>query len=214
MGLFRKKRAEGTPEVDITTRLISVVTGFDVVAEQRQAFTAAELAPIVLRSARQWGNDARIYLIISDTVRSDGSADDWQFHALFPTLQAEGTWKLGPSEDGASSILSSKVSPVPEPGTTEFLMAQISPRLIRDQQQAWDLRLSLLAPLPEQFVDSPSVVAALEQNEPMTFAFGPIRLKARTLPTGESVWEWAGNEVLHVPFALSEADVAPASSTV
>lgn len=214
MGLFRKKSAEGVPEVDITTPLPSAVTAFDVVAEQRRDFTAAELAPWVVRSARKWGADARIYLIISDTVRSDGSADDWQFYALFPTLRAEGTWKLGASEDGESSILSSKVSPFPEPGTTEYLMAQISPQLVRDQQLAWDLRLTLIAPLPHPFVDSPSVVAALQRHEPTVFAFGPARLKARSLPTGEAVWEWAGKEVLHVPFALPDDAEVPADSPV
>ena len=213
MGLFRKKLAEVTPEIGITTPLSSVVTTVEVVAEQRRALTAAELAPLVVRSARKLGDDARVYLIISDTVQPDGHADDWQFHVLFPTLRAEATWKFGSSEDGASSVLSSRVSPFPEPGTTEYLMAQISPQLERDQQQAWDLRLNLIAPLPDKFVDSPSVVDALVRNEPTAFAFGPIRLKARTLPIGEAVWEWAGKEVLHVPFALPDDAEAPADSS-
>ena len=214
MGLFRKKSAVGTLEIDITTMLASVVTSIDIVAEQRRAFTAAELAPWVVRSAQKWGADARIYLIISDSVASDGSADDWQFYALFPTLRAEGTWKLGASEDGASAILSSQISPFPEPGTTEYLMAQISPQLVRDQQQAWDLRLSLIAPLPHPFVDSPSVVAALQRHEPTAFAFGPTRLKARSLPTGEAVWEWVGKEMLHVPFTRPDDAQVPATSPV
>lgn len=214
MGLFRKKSTERAPEIDITTRLSSVVTAFDVVAEKRRAFTAAELAPLVVRAARKWGDDARVYLIISDTVRSDGYGDDWQFHVLFPTLRAEGLWKLGSSGDGASSILSSRLAPLPEPGTTEYLMAQISPQLERDQQQAWDLRLNLIVPLPDRFVDSPSVADALQRNEPTAFAFGPIRLKARSLPTGEAVWEWAGNEVLHVPFAVPDDAEVPATAQV
>lgn len=213
MGLFRKKLAEVSPEIDITTPLSSVIAAVEVVADGRRAFAAAELAPLVVRSARRLGDDARVYLIIGDRVRPDGSADDWQFHVLFPTLRAEGTWKLGPSEDGASTILSSRVAPFPEPGTTEYLMAQISPQLKRDQHQAWDLRLTLIAPLPDQFVDSPSVVDALVRNEPTAFASGPIRLKARTLPFGEAVWEWAGKEVLHVPFALPDDAEAPADSS-
>ncbi len=207
MGLFRKKSAESTTDAAVATQLTAVAIGSDVVAQQRRPFTAAELAPLVARSARSWANDARIYLIVSDALRSDGYADEWEFHVLFPTLRAEGTWKLGPSEDGASSILSSRVAPVPEPGTTEFLMAQISQQLVIDLNQAWDLRIRMIAALPDEFVDSPAVASALERAEPMAFAFGPIRLKARTLPTGEAVWEWASNDVLHVPFGLtSDAD--------
>jgi hypothetical protein len=212
MGLFRKKNAESKPDPGAPTVLTEVATSSDVVAQQRRPFTAAELAPLVARSARSWGSDARIYLIVSDALRSDGYADEWEFHVLFPTLRAEGTWKLGPSEDGASSILSTKVSPVPEPGTTEFLMAQISPQLRIDVNEAWDLRLRLIAPLPDAFVDSPSVAAAIERAEPMAFAFGPIRLKARTLPTGDPVWEWASNDVLHVPFGLTNDAESPVTS--
>ncbi len=212
MGLFRKKSAESRGEVGAPTVLTEVATSSDVVAQQRRPFTAAELAPLVARSARSWASDARIYLIVSDALRSDGSADDWEFHVLFPTLRAEGTWKLGPSQDGASSILSTKVAPVPEPGTTEFLMAQISQQLVIDINEAWDLRIRMIAALPDEFVDSPAVAAALERAEPMAFAFGPIRLKARTLPTGEPVWEWASNDVLHVPFGLPTGHESPVSS--
>ncbi len=212
MGLFRKKSAENKPDPGAPTVLTEVATSSDVIAQQRRPFTAAELAPLVALSARSWANDARIYLIVSDALRSDGSADDWEFHVLFPTLRAEGTWKLGPSEDGASSILSTKVAPVPEPGTTEFLMAQISQQLVIDLNEAWDLRTRMIAALPDEFVDSPAVAAALERAEPMAFAFGPIRLKARTLPTGEAVWEWASNDVLHVPFGLTSDADEPASS--
>ena len=211
MGLFRKRSAESTSGAP-TVQLTATTTSFDVVAQQRRPFTAAELAPLVARSARSWGDDAQIYLIISEAVRSDGFADEWEFHVLFPTIRAEGTWRLGPSEDGASTILSTEVAPVPEPGTTEFLMAQISPQLRIDVNEAWDLRLRLIVALPDEFVDSPSVAAAIERVEPMAFAFGPIRLKARTLPTGDPVWEWAGNNVLHVPFGLPIDHETPVTS--
>ena len=214
MGLFRKHRSETTSGAAITTTLTTVAMSSDVVAQQRRPFTAAELAPLVSRSARSWGHDARIYLIVSDALRSDGFADEWEFHVLFPTLRAEGIWKLGPSEDGASSILSTTVAPSPEPGTTEYLMAQISPQVMIDLNNAWDLRLRLIAALPDEFVDSPSVAAAIERAEPMAFAFGPIRLKARTLPTGDPVWEWSSNDVLHVPFALTSHAETPTSSPV
>lgn len=213
MGLFRKHRAEST-SVAVVAELTAVATSSDVVAKQRRPFTAAELAPLVAHSARSWGHDARIYLIISDAVRSDGFADEWVFHVLFPSLRAEGIWKLGPSEDGASSILSTRVVPVPEPGTTEFLLAQISPQLMVGRNEAWDLRLQLIVALPEEFVDSPAVAAAIERVEPMAFAFGPIRLKARTVPTGEPVWEWANNDVFHVPFALPSDVETPTTSAV
>ncbi len=212
MGLFRKKSAENKPDPGAPTVLTAVAISSDVIAQQRRPFTAAELAPLVTHSARSWGSDARIYLIISDALRSDGYSDEWEFHVLFPMLRAEGTWKLGPSEDGASSILSTRVAPVPEPGTTEYLMAQISQQLVIDLNEAWDLRIRMIAALPEKFVDSPAVAAALERAEPMAFAFGPIRLKARTLPTGEAVWEWASNDVLHVPFGLTSDVDEPAIS--
>ncbi len=212
MGLFRKHRSESTPDAVVATQLTATATSFDVVAQQRRPFTAAELAPLVARSARSWGHDARIYLILSDAVRSDGFADEWEFHVLFPALRAEGIWRLGPSEDGESSILSTRVAPVPEPGTTQFVMAQISQQLVIDLNEAWELRLGMIVALPEEFVDSPSVAAAIERAEPMAFAFGPIRLKARTLPTADAVWEWASNEVFHVPFGLTSAAETPATS--
>lgn len=211
MGLFRKHRSESKVDPSAPTALTEVATSSDMVAQQRRPFTAAELAPLVARSARSWGNDARIYLIVSDAVRPDGFADEWAFHVLFPALRAEGTWRFGPSEDGASTVLSTKVAPVPEPGTTEFLMAQISTQLMIDVNEAWDLRLQLISALPDEFVDSPSVAAAIERAEPMAFAFGPIRLKARTLPTGDAVWEWASNGVFHVPFASPVDAEVPAT---
>lgn len=68
-----------------------------------------------------------MYLSNNDDVRSDGFAEVWEFHVLFPTLRAEGIWRLTPSKDGESTSLAVTVVPVPEPDTTEFFMLQISP---------------------------------------------------------------------------------------
>ncbi len=204
MGLFRKKTIEtsAVAAIDLSVALTSVVTRSEVVANEIRSFSAAELQPFVTKAARSFGTDARQYLIVGDSVGRDGRGTDWEFHVLFPTLAAEGIWRLERSEDGASSVMTGRVSPVPAPGTTEFLMAQISLQLRSDQQQSWKLRLDLILPLPCEFADTPDVVAAIEALQPNVFVSGPIRLKARTPPTGGPVWEWSGSDLVHVPFTF------------
>jgi hypothetical protein len=215
VGLFRKKtidmadaRVAGAPDAafDPNVVLSSVVTRSEVVANEVRPFSAAELQPFVTAAVRSFGTDARQYLIVGDDVGRDGRSAKWEFHALFPTIRAEGVWRLEQSEDNASSVLSGRLSPVPAPGTTEFLMAQISPQLVAEQEKSWNLRLDLIVPLPLDFADSPEVVAAIEALQPNVFVSGPIRLKARTPPNGGPVWEWSGSDLVHVPFTF------PASS--
>ncbi len=216
MGLFRKKIVEITAAtIDTSTTLGSVVTSSEIVAEEARSFTAAELQPFVTKAVRTYGTDGRQYLILGDNVGRDGRAPEWEFHVLFPTLKAEGIWRLERSDDGLSSVLVGRLSPVPTPGTTEYLMAQLSPQLQVEQEKAWDLRLQLLVALPTEFADSPDVVEAIEALQPNVFASGPLRLKARTPPNGGPVWEWKGSDLVHVPFTFApeEEPLVSASAT-
>jgi hypothetical protein len=213
VGLFRKKTVEETAKstdmvIDSSTILKTVVIRSEVVADEIRSFSAAELQPFVTKAALSFGADARQYLIVGENVGRDGGSADWEFHVLFPALRAEGVWRLERSEDGVSSVLTGRVSPVPAPGTTEFLMAQISPQLDGERQKSWALRLDLIVPLPLEFADSPDVVAAIEALQPNVFVSGPIRLKARTPPTGGPVWEWKGSDLVHVPFVFPSIDAA------
>ncbi len=203
MGLFRKKTVETTnTAIDAPHSEKSGAKHAIVVATEVRPFSAAELQPFVTKATSAVAIDARQYLIVGENVGRDGRGVEWEFHVLFPTMQAEGVWKLERSEDGASSILIGRVNPVPAPGTTEYLMAQISPQLGAEQQKAWELRLDLIVALPVEFADSPEVVEAIEALQPNVFVSGPIRLKARTPPNGGPVWEWRGSDLVHVPFAL------------
>lgn len=203
MGFFRKRAIETVAALDTTSPLEAVVAHVEPLADEARQFSAGDLFPLVAKAASTYGSDARIYLIIANDVGRNGRASAWEFHVLFPTLKAEGLWMSELSEDGTRSVLSSRLSPVPAPGTTEYLMAQISPQMSAQVSDAWNLRVEMIAPLPATFVDTPEVVAAIERLQPNVFATGPIRLKARTLPQGESVWEWKGSDLVHVPFALT-----------
>ena len=206
MGFFRKKTIETTvAAIDTSVILTSVVDHCVDVADEVRSFSAAELQPFVTKAACSFGANARQYLIVGGNVGRDGRSADWEFHVLFPTLQAEGVWRLERSEDKAGSILTGRISPVPAPGTTEFLMAQISSQLGAEQLKSWKLRLDRTVALPSEFADTPDVVAAIEALQPNVFVSGPIRLKARTPPTGGPVWEWSGSDLVHVPFTFPAA---------
>jgi hypothetical protein len=218
VGLFRKKTVETAGETSSSTSapfdpsviLTSVITRSKVIGDEVRPYSAAELQPFVTEAISSFGADARQYLIVGDNVGRDGFATKWEFHALFPSIRAEGVWKLEPSEDGTKSVLMGRLNPVPAPGTTEFLMAQISPQLVADQEKAWNLRLELIVPLPTEFADTPDVVAAIEAHQPNVFVSGPIRLKARTPPHGAPVWEWSGSDLVHVPFTFpAETEAVP-----
>ena len=211
MGFFRKKQVGDAAVAEkFDGPLAATITRTDVIAETARPFTAAELAPLVRKSAAAWGDDWRLYLIIASKIGRDGFAPDWQFHVLYPALRAEGVWSLGASADGTESTLSMKLHPVPEPGTTEFLMAQLSDQLARDQTAAWDARVERILSLPSRFADSPDVIEAIEHIHPAVFSTGPIRVKARTLPNGDAVWEWSGNDLIHVAFEDPEHGEAQA----
>jgi hypothetical protein len=58
-------------------------------------------------------------------------------------------------------------------------------------------------------------VAAIERVYPSLFMSGPVRLKARRLPTGATVWENKGVELIHLPFAVpSDPAIAPVAALV
>ena len=215
MALFRRKKTEAAVATPFAGPLSSVVTHLTALDLNTPAFTATEAANLVRNEVNRWGSDFRIYLILSNEVRRDGTASEWEFHVLFPTLRAEGKWYLKPSDTDETKLeLSSKMAPVPEPGTTEYLMAQVSPQIARDQQLAWDDRLTLIAALPDSFVDSPAAVAAIERVQPQIFLSGPIRLKARRLPTGNTVWENRGVDLIHMPFRLDQESASETAAFI
>jgi hypothetical protein len=215
VALFRRKKpAVENYSPDLSKPLPSVVAGTFALQQKRRLFTAAEADAVVRPHTLQWGPDSRVFLLLSDDVRRDGRSTNWEFHVLFPTLRAEGIWALRLSDDRRVSELSYRIAPVPEPGSTEFLMAQISPQIINDQETAWQQRLSLLDPLPEVFVDSPSAVSAISVVKSNMFASGPIRLKARRLPTGDHVWETKGVDLVHVPFVVTPGSTTGPVATV
>ena len=189
--------------MDVTRPLRFAIVETVPLDGSRRAFTAMEAAQLVLPRIRPWGEDGRLYLILTNELLRDGTSFEWEFHVLFPTLRSEGIWRVRPSEDALQSVISVKIAPVPEPGTTEYLMAQISPQFVTDQENAWNDRLTLIVPLPTNFIDSPAVAVALERQYPYLFASGPIRLKARRMPTGTAVWETKGVDLLHVAFTAS-----------
>ncbi len=203
MGLFRKKPSSTAPALDITKPLVSTISASVVLAEGNHRPTAGEATKAVWPHIASWGPDARLFLILSDAVEADGRSSEWQFHALYPTLRAEALWTVHRSADHSQLIGSYRLVPVPEPGSSEYLLAQVSPQMAVDQVTAWRDRLSLIQPLPHQFYDSSEAAAEFQKAIPNPFGSGPIRLKARRLPTGQTVWESRGIDLYQFPFGVS-----------
>lgn len=205
MGLFRKKIDLTVAAVDLTKPLSSTMSASVVIAEGQHLPTAAEASRWVWPHIASWGHDARLFLIVSDSVDVNGRSPQWQFHTLYPTLRAEAVWAVYSSDDRLQMLGSYRLWPVPEPGSSEYLLAQVSPQIALDQVAAWIDRLSRIKPLPHQFHDSSEAAAEFNKTVPNPFGSGPIRLKARRLPSGETVWEHSGIDLYRFPFAVSES---------
>lgn len=207
MGFFRKATIQ-KEKIDTSKPLATAVRDVVEVAGNGRALTAKEAADFAFASIRSYGKDARLFLILADEVRRDGTSFEWQFHVLFPLLHCDGIFRVTRTDDHQRSVISYTVTPVPEPGSTEYFLAQVSPQIAADQATAWQDRLALIVPLPERFTDTAVVTAALDSLQTHLFASGPIRLKARRLPTGLTVWETKGVDLIHVPFSDSSEPTA------
>lgn len=203
MSLFRKKPNAAAPALDIAKPLAATISASVVLADGSERPTAGEATRAVWPHIASWGPDARLFLIISDSVGADGRSSEWQFHALYPTLRAEAVWKVHRSPDQGQLVGSYRMVPVPEPGSSEYLLAQVSPQMAVDQVTAWQDRLSLIQTLPHQFYDSSEAAAEFQKAVPNPFGSGAIRLKARRLPTGQTVWESRGIDLHQFPFGVS-----------
>ena len=205
MGLFRKKTSVPVAAVDLTRPLPSTLSASVLIAEGSHLPTAGVAIRWVWPHIASWGHDARLFLIVSDSVDVNGKSPQWQFHTLYPTLRAEAVWTVHPSDDRSHMVGSYRLWPVPEPGSSEYLLALVSPQIAVDQIAAWNDRLSRIKPLPHQFHDSSEVAAEFHNTVPNPFGSGTIRLKARRLPSGETVWEHSGVDLHRSPFAVSQS---------
>ena len=205
MSLFRKKASVPVAKVDITKPLLSAVTATVVLGEGNLRPTAGEAIKAVWPHIASWGPDARMFLILSDSVDTHGRSAEWQFHTLYPQLQAEALWTVHDSSDQTQLVATYRLVPVPEPGSSEYLLAQISPQIAVDQIAAWRDRLSLIQPLPHRFYDSNEAAAEFHRQVPSPFGSGPIRLKARRLPSGPTIWESKGIDLHQFPFGVPDA---------
>ena len=188
MGLFRKKAT--TADAMEMVRVVGLLTEVDSASvelpDRVEKVTASEALGLLWPHIEAWGADARLFLILSDAVHADGRSDEWQFHALFPSRRAEGIWRLHTSDEATELVGSYRVAPVPEPGTAEYLMAQISPQIFANQNVAWETRLEMIRPLPLEFHDSSEAALQFQSIEPNPFHSGPIRLKARRGQNGRA----------------------------
>ena len=201
MGLFRRSTVNADSEISRGSATLQSVVLETVKLGPFAATPSALVAITVLwPHILKWGVDVRLFLILSDAVDEQGASADWQFHALYPTLQAEAVWRLQRSPDEDGWIAAYCLKPVPEPGSSEHLLAQVSIQMALDQKVAWQARLAMIESLPTVFTDSVDAVAGFRLADVRLFDSGPIRMKARRLPSGATVWEVHSFDVLHLPF--------------
>lgn len=154
--------------------------------------------------AVRFGDDARLFLVLSADVDNHGFADQWEFHFLFPTKHAEGvlTVNAGPAGEKGRPSLHVALNPFPAPGSPEAVMAVGGGTYMSLViEQKWQERLERIVGLPTEFHDSTEAVSTMNGLGHRLFGEGVMRMKARTLPDGQSVWEaLTGFNVVHVPF--------------
>lgn len=202
MGLFRKKK-ETTTQIDISRPLELIVD--DVIPLRGDAIpiAASVATDLLTKHAQVWGADTRPYVLRSESMDSAGLSLDWRLSVLYPTMRAEGLWQLRSVSDRVAEVAFS-ITPVPAPGSPEYMLAQVSPQMVAYHEESWQIRLSVIAALPTAFVDSPAIAKRIEAENPGFFRFGPIHIQARRLPTGVPVWETKSMETIQLPFAISE----------
>jgi hypothetical protein len=198
--MFRKKQAKEEQSADGVVAL-TLPAAVPTATTARLAFAIAD-GVALSRSP-----DARLYLVLSDAVNRDGLADEWQFHYMFPSLQAEASLTVQSATAAANGAggLYVRMTQFPAPGTAEHALAETGGTYMSMvMKQKWEERLERIAPLPSHFVDSPLAVENLSASGRDLFTGGPIRLKGRTLPGGHAVWEVSTVElVFHADFAAN-----------
>ena len=147
---------------------------------------------------------ARLFLVLSDAVETDGRSGIWTLHFLLPNRHGEAvaTVSSQASARGGYVVTASyDVTRFPRPGTVEWELAQ-QPVMAEMFEDRWKARLARLGGLPVPFTDSPDAIEAMHATGAPLFSGGPVRLKGRTLPTGKPVWEAViSTGTYHVPFS-------------
>ncbi len=207
MGLFRKKKETAT-HIDISRPLDVIVD--DVIPLQGDAhpIAASVAMNLLTKHAQQWGIDARPYLLASSSMHGNGLSLDWKLNVLYPAMRAEGIWHLRSVTDNIAEVAFS-ITPVPAPGSPEYMLAQVSPQMVAYHEESWQIRLSVIAALPTTFVDSPEAALRIEAEQRGFFRFGSIHIQARRLPTGVPVWETKSLEMIQIPFAAPDGVHVP-----
>jgi hypothetical protein len=177
----------------------------DPVESANIPLSAVEAFALVRPIAEQYGDDARMYLVLSADVNPSGLAPTWEFHYIYQERHAEGrfTSRTGAASTSGEAQVHTVVTPFPVPGTPEHTMVQSGGYMITIVEQAWQARLDRIMGLPTEFHDSTEAVEEMKQQGHPLFSGGPLRMKGRTLPSGSSVWEAVtAAEVVHTPFGF------------
>lgn len=201
-GLKRKRAAE--PD-EFALEALESLDRVDLIASPNLPRSALEAFATVRPVAERYGHDARLYLVLSAEVNPSGLANTWEFHYIFPERHAEGRFMLrsGTSSESGQAELHSTVTPFPMPGTPEHTMAQSGGYMITIVEQAWQARLERIDGLPIEFHDSTEAVEDMQRGGHPLFSGGLLRMKGRTLPSGESVWEAITlSEIVHSAFGF------------
>ena len=178
----------------------------DVIAAKlpNQPVSAREAIGCADDVARRYAKDARLFLVLSDEVNTNGLAPNWQFHYMFPVMHAEGvfTVRTGAHSTTGRAELHVLLTPVPVPGSSEHQMVRTGgPYMSLVMEQKWQERLERIIALPTDFHDSSEAVLSMSSLGHDPFSGGTLRMKARTLPDRKSVWETVTpNGVVQTPF--------------
>lgn len=200
-GRRKKHTGEPTEVLDPSASIDRV----DAVSAPNIALSAVEALALVRPLAELYGEDARLYLVLSADVNPSGLAPSWEFHYIYPERHAEGRFTTRTAEASTSGMAEvlSVVKPFPQPGTPEHTMVQGGGYMITIVEQAWQARLERLLGLPHEFHDSTVAVDEMKGLGYPLFSGGPLRMKGRRLPTDETVWEAiTPSEIVHTPFGF------------
>lgn len=202
--MFGRRKKQKGASTDTLDRFASL-DRVDQVLSPNIALSAVEAFALAQPLADRYGDDARLYLVLSADVNPSGLAPSWEFHYLFPDRHAEGrftTRTASASTSGAAEV-HSVVMTFPQPGTPEHTMIQGGGYMTTIVEQAWQARLDRLLGLPTEFHDSTVAVDEMKALGYPLFSGGPLRMKGRRLPTDDTVWEAiTPSEVVHTPFGL------------
>ena len=203
--MFGSKRKRQSRTEEVSPGALESLDRVDLLDVANTPLTAVEAFAAVRPTAERYGDDARMYLVLSAEVNPTGLASSWEFHYLFPERHAEGRFIVctGSTSTTGQAELHSIVMPFPQPGTPEHTMIQSGGYMYTIVEQAWQARLERILGLPTAFHDSTVAVDEMKQAGHPLFSGGALRLKGRTLPSGVAVWEAVTpTEIIHTPFGL------------